>query len=144
MSSFFLLFAVIIWGWSFVATKICLESLSPVELLGLRVFIALPILFVLARFKGAKLIRNPHVFRQLAIGSTIITAHFLIQITGLQIHVGNQYRLDYLDYTACDRGVIICLPQRANQSVHNHRNSHRHDRNLAAGLSRKFDELRLA
>lgn len=84
MSSFFLLFAVVVWGWSFVATKICLDSLSPVELLGLRVFIALPILFVLARFKGAKLVRNPQVFRQLAIGSTIITAHFLIQITGLQ------------------------------------------------------------
>lgn len=84
MSSFFLLFAVVIWGWSFVATKICLESLSPVELLGLRVFVALPILFVLARLKGAKLVRNPQVFRQLAIGSAIITAHFLIQITGLQ------------------------------------------------------------
>lgn len=84
MSSFFLLFAVIVWGWSFVATKICLAELSPVELLGLRVFIALPILFAMARLKDAKLVRNPHVFRQLAIGSAIITAHFLIQITGLQ------------------------------------------------------------
>lgn len=84
MSSFFLLFAVIVWGWSFVATKICLAELSPVELLGLRVFIALPILFAMARLKGAKLVHNPHVFRQLAIGSAIITAHFLIQITGLQ------------------------------------------------------------
>ncbi len=84
MSSFFLLFAVVVWGWSFVATKICLGELTPIELLGLRVFIALPILFAMARFKGAKLVRNPNVYKQLAIGSAIITAHFLIQITGLQ------------------------------------------------------------
>lgn len=84
MSLFFLLFAVVVWGWSFVATKICLDELTPVELLGLRVFIALPILFAMARLKGVKLVRSPHVFKQLAIGSAIITAHFLIQITGLQ------------------------------------------------------------
>ncbi len=84
MSSFYLLFAVVVWGWSFVATKICLESLSPVDLLGLRVFIALPILLILARFRGAKLVRHPQVFKQLAIGSAVITAHFLIQITGLR------------------------------------------------------------
>jgi RarD protein len=84
MSVFFLLFAVIVWGWSFVATKICLEVLAPAELLGLRVLIALPILLIMARFRGVKLERKPQVFRQLAIGSAIITAHFLIQITGLQ------------------------------------------------------------
>ncbi|MGB5105237.1 MAG: DMT family transporter [Candidatus Zixiibacteriota bacterium] len=84
MSAFFLLFAVIVWGWSFVATKVCLEVLSPVELLGLRVFIALPILFIMARLNGAKFDRNPLVLKQLAIGTTVITAHFLIQITGLQ------------------------------------------------------------
>lgn len=84
MSVFFLLFAVIIWGWSFVATKICLGSLTPTELLGLRVFIALPILFAMAKLKGVQLERKPNVMRQLAIGSAIITAHFLIQITGLQ------------------------------------------------------------
>lgn len=84
MSAFFLLFAVVVWGWSFVATKICLEVLTPVELLGLRVFIALPILFMMALLKGVKLDRNPQVLKQLAIGSAIITAHFLIQITGLK------------------------------------------------------------
>ena len=81
MSSFFLLLAVVVWGWSFVATKICLGELTPIELRGLRVFIALPILFAMARFKGAKLVRNPNVYKQLAIGSAIITAHFLIHIT---------------------------------------------------------------
>lgn len=84
MSTFYLLFAVVVWGWSFVATKICLEVLTPVELLGLRVFIGLPILFVLARIKGVKLERNSRVLWQLALGSAIITAHFLIQITGLK------------------------------------------------------------
>ncbi len=84
MSVFFLLFAVIVWGWSFVATKICLDVLSPAELLGLRVFVALPILFAMARLKGVRLEHKPHLLRHLAIGSTVITAHFLIQITGLQ------------------------------------------------------------
>lgn len=84
MSVFFLLFAVIVWGWSFVATKVCLEFLTPVELLGLRVFIGLPILLAMARFMGAKFERKPGAIKQIAIGSAVITAHFLIQITGLQ------------------------------------------------------------
>lgn len=84
MSVFFLLFAVIVWGWSFVATKVCLEVLTPVELLGLRVFIGLPILLVMARLMGAKFERKPGAVKQIAIGSAVITAHFLIQITGLQ------------------------------------------------------------
>ena len=84
MSVFFLLFAVIVWGWSFVATKVCLEVLTPVELLGLRVFIGLPILLIMAHFMGARFERKPGAVKQIAIGSAVITAHFLIQITGLQ------------------------------------------------------------
>ena len=41
---FCLLLAVVIWGWTFVATKVCLAYLSPVEIMGLRFLIALPVL----------------------------------------------------------------------------------------------------
>ncbi len=79
-----LLFAVVIWGWSFVATKICLSYLSPADLLGLRMLIALPILAAILKIKKVKLDLDAVTVRRMAIGSLIITAHFLIQITGLK------------------------------------------------------------
>lgn len=84
MPVFYLLFAVIVWGWSFVATKICLEAFTPVELLGLRLLIGVPILFLVARQKRARLEFTPPNVRALVLGAIIITAHFLIQITGLK------------------------------------------------------------
>lgn len=79
-----LLFAVVIWGWSFVATKICLGHLSPADLLGLRMLIALPILFVLTKVKRVPFDLDASTIRRMALGSLIITAHFLIQITGIK------------------------------------------------------------
>ncbi len=78
-----LLFAVTIWGWTFVATKICLQHISPVEVMGLRLFIALPVLLAIILGRGIKLnvLRN---LRPLALSSTIIGLHFIIQITGLK------------------------------------------------------------
>jgi drug/metabolite transporter (DMT)-like permease len=35
---------VVIWGWTFVATKICLAYMSPIELIGTRFLIGLPVL----------------------------------------------------------------------------------------------------
>ena len=41
LARFYLLAAVIIWGWTFVATKICLQFLSPAELLSARFLMAI-------------------------------------------------------------------------------------------------------
>ncbi len=79
-----LLFAVVIWGWSFVATKICLSYLSPADLLGLRMLIALPILAAILQIKQVKWDLDAITIKRMAIGSLIITAHFLIQITGIK------------------------------------------------------------
>ncbi len=79
-----LLFAVVVWGWSFVATKICLSYLSPADLLGLRMLIALPILAVILKLKKVRFDLDAITLRRMGIGSLIITAHFLIQITGLK------------------------------------------------------------
>lgn len=83
-SRLYLLACVIFWGWTFVATKIVLDYVTPVELLGLRFLIGLPILFFVIRAKKARLEFSPLGRRQILIGSVIITVHFLIQITGLK------------------------------------------------------------
>ena len=80
----YLLLTIIFWGWSFIATKILLEYVNPAELMGLRFIVALPALFVIVFTKRVKLKFSVKHRWQLLLGSAIITAHFLIQITGLQ------------------------------------------------------------
>jgi drug/metabolite transporter (DMT)-like permease len=79
-----LLFTVIVWGWTFVATKICLAYVSPAELLGLRLLIALPILLIVIIVKKVRFEFSRGDYGRILLGSLVITSHFLIQITGLQ------------------------------------------------------------
>jgi drug/metabolite transporter (DMT)-like permease len=80
---FLLLFTVIIWGWSFVASKICLDYMTPVELMGLRFLIALPVMYSIIFVKKLKLNFREYKGR-LFLGSLIISLHFYIQITGIK------------------------------------------------------------
>jgi drug/metabolite transporter (DMT)-like permease len=96
LANILLLFTVIIWGWSFVATKICLSYLSPIETIGLRLLVGLPMLFTLIKLKKVKLNLN-YRNRNLALAAIIITAHFLIQANGLKYT------------TATNTGWIIAL-----------------------------------
>lgn len=83
LAQWLLLCAVIIWGWTFVATKICLLYLTPLELLGARLLIALPVLLTIMLVRGVRLsLRFP--LRPVLIGSALIGVHFYVQITGLQ------------------------------------------------------------
>jgi len=77
-----LLSAVVIWGWTFVATKILVTELGPVEIFASRLAIGLP-------FLGAVLLvrRVPLRFARadvgaLLLGGAIFTLHFLVQIEG--------------------------------------------------------------
>ncbi len=79
-----LLLCVIFWGWSFVATKIAVEYVNPFELLAIRYVFALPILLFAFFSKKIKFKFERRDKIAVLLGSTIITAHFLIQITGLQ------------------------------------------------------------
>jgi drug/metabolite transporter (DMT)-like permease len=79
-----LIATVVIWGWTFVATKICLEYLTPVELLGLRLLIGLPALIPLMVRKKIRLNFDRGSTWRALIGAAVITAHFLIQINGLK------------------------------------------------------------
>lgn len=50
----FLLFAVLFWGASFIFVKIGLEEIPPINLALLRSIMALPILFIISKFKKIK------------------------------------------------------------------------------------------
>lgn len=84
MTRFLLLLTVMIWGSTFVCTKILLGFFSPAELLGIRMVIGLPILAVIVAAKKLSLRFTPREQFSLLLGSIVITAHFLIQITGLK------------------------------------------------------------
>jgi drug/metabolite transporter (DMT)-like permease len=79
-----LLITVVAWGCSFVATKICLDYMTPVELVGLRLLTGLPVMFVIAIWRRVRFDFSPAVRKRLFIASAILTAHFLVQITGLK------------------------------------------------------------
>lgn len=81
---FLLILTVLLWGWSFVATKICLEYLSPVEIIGWRYVIGLPLMgvVILAKRTPFRIPRGEYGWF-LAAGGTI-TTHFLIQVIGMQ------------------------------------------------------------
>jgi len=79
-----LISCAVIWGWTFVATRICLQYVTPFELLGLRLIIALPVLLILVRVKRARALFTRAEKIRLLLAGSIITAHFLIQITGLK------------------------------------------------------------
>ena len=79
-----LLLCVILWGWSFVATKIAVEYVNPFELLAIRYIFGVPILFVILFAKKIKLQFEKRDKIAILLGSAILTIHFLIQITGLK------------------------------------------------------------
>jgi len=84
MAWLYLLVCVIFWGWTFVATKVVLQYLTPLELLGLRFLVGLPLLLVIVRVKRLSFRFDRREKVAVLLGAAIITAHFLIQITGLQ------------------------------------------------------------
>jgi RarD protein len=79
-----LLTTVIIWGTAFVATKVCLRYLTPVELLGLRLAIGLPALILVLMLRRTKWEVPRTAIKGLLLGSAIIAVHWLIQITGIK------------------------------------------------------------
>ena len=83
MTYILLLIAVVIWGSTFVATKICLEHMSTLQLVASRFLIAAPMLYLIVRLR-----RAPFGYRALArpltIGAGIFSVHFLIQTWALE------------------------------------------------------------
>ena len=78
-----LLFCVIVWGWTFVATKVCLQYMSAFELVGLRFLIGVPILSLVIRLKRIPFAFSAREYRALMFGALIITTHFVLQAVAL-------------------------------------------------------------
>jgi drug/metabolite transporter (DMT)-like permease len=78
-----LLSAVVIWGWTFVATKILVAELGPVEVFALRLAIGLPFVAGILLVKRVPLVFARADAGPLLLGGAIFTLHFFVQITGL-------------------------------------------------------------
>ncbi|MBI3049913.1 MAG: EamA family transporter [Acidobacteria bacterium] len=78
-----LLAAVVIWGWTFVATKILLEELGAVEIFALRLAIGVPFLGLVLLARRVPWPFSSSDARPLTLAAAMLTLHFLIQIVGL-------------------------------------------------------------
>jgi drug/metabolite transporter (DMT)-like permease len=63
---------------------VALQYVTPVELLGLRFLIGLPLLLVITLVKRLRFDFSPGDRKGVLFGAALITAHFLIQITGIK------------------------------------------------------------
>jgi len=75
--------AVVLWGWTFVATKILVAEIGPVEIFGLRLALGLPFLGLVLLFKRVPLRFTRADAKPLLVGGAVFTLHFLVQIAGL-------------------------------------------------------------
>ncbi|MEZ5333130.1 MAG: DMT family transporter [Thermoanaerobaculia bacterium] len=78
-----LLTAVIVWGWTFVATKVLVAELGPVEVLALRLAIGVPVLGVVMLLRRVRLRFERGDWGVLVVGGVIFTTHFLVQTAGI-------------------------------------------------------------
>jgi drug/metabolite transporter (DMT)-like permease len=74
---------VVLWGWTFVATKVVLAELGPVEIFALRLALGLPFLGGVLLLKRVRLRFSRADVTPLLAGSLVFTLHFLVQIAGL-------------------------------------------------------------
>ena len=78
-----LLSAVVVWGWTFVAVKILLAELGPIEIVALRLAVGLPFLVVLLLVQRVPLRFDRADVPPLLLGGFIVTVHLLLQVVGL-------------------------------------------------------------
>lgn len=82
-TSLYLLLAVLFWGFSYIAIKICLTELQPVEMISARFLMASIVLFLIAWFKG-QTIRVKEKWPQLVLAAFIMFMHFWVMATGME------------------------------------------------------------
>ncbi|UCD17049.1 MAG: DMT family transporter, partial [Candidatus Zixiibacteriota bacterium] len=83
MANLILLTVVVLWGVSFVGTKMALAYLTPVEVVTIRILLALPVLRIVLALKKGKIVFTGSDYKILLTASLILGVHFLIQAVGL-------------------------------------------------------------
>jgi drug/metabolite transporter (DMT)-like permease len=78
-----LLSAVVLWVWTFVATKILVEGLGRIVMLAFRLALGLPGLGLVLRVRRVPLRFAREDARPLLLGGLAFTIHFLVQVLGL-------------------------------------------------------------
>jgi drug/metabolite transporter (DMT)-like permease len=78
-----LLSAVVIWGWTFVATKVLVAEIGPLDIFALRLAIGVPVLGIVVLVRRVPLRFERRDVVPLVVGGMIFTLHFLVQIAGL-------------------------------------------------------------
>jgi drug/metabolite transporter (DMT)-like permease len=82
-SSLFLLLPVIFWGISYIAIKVVLEELEPVEMISIRFLLAAPTLFVIIKSKHLRLWPLP-MKAKLVFAAFMVFLHFWVMATGMK------------------------------------------------------------
>ena len=82
-SSLFLLLAVLFWGLSYIAIKVVLTELEPVEMISVRFLLAAPTLFLILKFKGMR-IWPVEMKLKLVIAAFVVFMHFWVMATGMK------------------------------------------------------------
>ena len=82
-TSLFLLIPVIFWGLSYIAIKIVLDELQPVEMISIRFLLASPILFSILKFKKIKILPIKNLL-ELSVGAFLIFIHFWVMAVGMK------------------------------------------------------------
>jgi drug/metabolite transporter (DMT)-like permease len=78
------LFAVSVWGASFVATRIALESFSPFGLIAFRLLAAAVLLGIVVRARGGRMLPAPADRPVCLLLGATLAVHLLVQAYGLQ------------------------------------------------------------
>jgi drug/metabolite transporter (DMT)-like permease len=78
-----LLAAVVLWGWTFVFTKLLLTELGPVEIFAVRLILGVPVIAGVLVAKRVPLAFTRADISPLVLGGAVFTLHFFVQIAGL-------------------------------------------------------------
>jgi drug/metabolite transporter (DMT)-like permease len=84
MTSLLLIAAIAMWGMSFVATKVCLEMLTPAQIIAARFALALPVLFLIVWRQKLSFGFLKIQWKFVLALALVLVAHLLIQVEGMK------------------------------------------------------------
>lgn len=83
LSSSFLLFPVLFWGFSYIAIKVVLQELEPVEMISARFLLATPVLYLIIKFKKLDIFAVTSRGK-LVVAAGLIFVHFWVMAIGMK------------------------------------------------------------